>query len=300
MIGCILLASAAPGGELRQWQYETKCHPNVDATLRTELDLCAASTGCNMYQNATHRCEQARDFFVHLARLLDSKSRATDPHYDALSLPERSSRWKALVITNEDVFDAGLPEPVRNRGVLANDEAMARILAHWRADHHDEASLTLPDGGYYEGDVKNGKPEGVGVLILPDGGEVVRGQFVDGKVNGQGQVIFPDGNKGTGGLAIDPKSGFVLMDGPGAIQFSGPGAKAIAGGFRLSVPVGLMEITEDDGRTRLSYNDEKGHRVNWGAPFADGEAPVMPIVPKRYRPLSTEPGWAPRTDPTPH
>jgi hypothetical protein len=291
-----LAISPACGAERRQWNYELKCRPIVDVTLRTELDLCAASVGCRMFQNAMRSCEPARKFFDRLKSVLEARSRTTHPDYDALGPADKSARLKQLVVSNADIFEAGLPAPVANRGIAANDQAMVSVLARWKTLHREEASLTLPDGGYYEGGVKDGKPDGVGVLVWPESGEVTRAQFVDGKASGQGQVIFPDGNKGTGWLTTDPKTGFVVLDGPGAVQFAGPGAKAIAGKFRMSAMIGLLEITEQDGRTRLSFNDDKGNRVNWGKPFADGEQPVPPEVPERYLPLPTEPGWIPRAE----
>ena len=45
----------------------------------------------------------------------------------------------------------------------------------------------------YQGDVKNGKPDGLGLLIYPNGTRYV-GSWVNGKEN-EGTQTFPNGNK---------------------------------------------------------------------------------------------------------
>ena len=49
----------------------------------------------------------------------------------------------------------------------------------------------------YQGDVKNGKPDGLGVLIHPNGGKYV-GSWKDGKENGQGTYTWNDGRRYVG------------------------------------------------------------------------------------------------------
>jgi hypothetical protein len=49
----------------------------------------------------------------------------------------------------------------------------------------------------YEGDVENGKPNGVGIFITPDGGKYV-GEWKDGNMNGQGEYTFWYGEKWVG------------------------------------------------------------------------------------------------------
>ena len=49
----------------------------------------------------------------------------------------------------------------------------------------------------YEGDVENGKPNGVGFLTSPNGGKYI-GEWKDGFPNGQGTYTFPNGKKGLG------------------------------------------------------------------------------------------------------
>ena len=46
--------------------------------------------------------------------------------------------------------------------------------------------------GKYEGDIKNGKPDGLGKYISPKG-SMFEGEYRDGKRNGQGKYINYDG-----------------------------------------------------------------------------------------------------------
>ena len=49
----------------------------------------------------------------------------------------------------------------------------------------------------YKGDVENGKPNGLGVLILPNLGKYI-GEHKDGLPNGQGTFTYTNGNKYVG------------------------------------------------------------------------------------------------------
>jgi hypothetical protein len=46
----------------------------------------------------------------------------------------------------------------------------------------------------YKGDVKNGKPNGLGIIIYPIGSKFV-GSWKDGSYNGQGTFTYSDGGK---------------------------------------------------------------------------------------------------------
>ena len=50
----------------------------------------------------------------------------------------------------------------------------------------------------FEGEHKNGEPNGQGTVTYPDGGSIV-GEFKDGLPNGQGTVTYSNGNKYVGG-----------------------------------------------------------------------------------------------------
>ena len=58
----------------------------------------------------------------------------------------------------------------------------------------------------YEGDVENGKPNGVGFLTSPNGGKYI-GEWKDGFVNGQGTLTTPDGSKYVGEFKNGKRNG---------------------------------------------------------------------------------------------
>ena len=60
----------------------------------------------------------------------------------------------------------------------------------------------LNDGGYYEGEYKDGKWDGQGTFSVSDGEKYV-GEFKDGKWDGQGTLTFPDGIKFVGEFRED-------------------------------------------------------------------------------------------------
>ena len=54
--------------------------------------------------------------------------------------------------------------------------------------------LTLENGVIYEGEAVNGKPDGKGKLIYPDGGDVYEGEFHNGQIQGKGKRYFKNGD----------------------------------------------------------------------------------------------------------
>lgn len=53
--------------------------------------------------------------------------------------------------------------------------------------------VNLPDGARFEGEVRNGMPNGRGIFTLPDGG-VLKGEFKDALLHGLGVNVYPEGN----------------------------------------------------------------------------------------------------------
>ena len=49
----------------------------------------------------------------------------------------------------------------------------------------------------YKGDIENGKPNGLGIMIYPDGSKYI-GEWKDGKMDGQGTFTFSSGIKYVG------------------------------------------------------------------------------------------------------
>ena len=58
----------------------------------------------------------------------------------------------------------------------------------------------------YNGDVKNGVPNGLGLIIFPNGHKY-EGEWRDGLKNAQGTLTFPDGTKYVGGHKDDKRNG---------------------------------------------------------------------------------------------
>jgi len=79
------------------------------------------------------------------------------------------------------------------------------------------------DGRRYEGEMKDFKPHGTGVLTLPDG-RVHRGEFADCVPHGPGELTFPDGI-------------------------------ALSGTWHEGKPHGRMKLTTKDELTEIEYVD---------------------------------------------
>ena len=84
---------------------------------------------------------------------------------------------------------------------LVSCEKKSRVLYLWET-HSGEVWKSYGDDDTqlkYNGEIKHGKPDGVGVMEHPVIGNYV-GEFKDGKPNGQGTMTLPDGTKYTGEL----------------------------------------------------------------------------------------------------
>jgi len=100
----------------------------------------------------------------------------------------------------------------------------------------------------YKGQVMDGKPNGLGFLIYPDGSKYV-GEYKDGKKNGQGTSTFSNGGKYVGEF----KDG--LPNGQGTETFSN-GEKYI-GEFKDGKFHGQGTKTWSDGMYVGKYRDGK-------------------------------------------
>jgi len=72
----------------------------------------------------------------------------------------------------------------------------------------------------YTGDVKNGKPDGLGYLIVPDGGKYVGG-WKDGKTDGQGTYTWSGGSKYVGSWKNWERNGEGTMTRPNGAKYVG-------------------------------------------------------------------------------
>ena len=78
---------------------------------------------------------------------------------------------------------------------LTSCEKKEKILYGWKTSSGWEWK-TIGDKNnnpQYKGKVENGKPNGLGIMTVPDGSKYV-GEWKNGKYNGQGTFTFPDGS----------------------------------------------------------------------------------------------------------
>ncbi|CAK9077699.1 unnamed protein product [Durusdinium trenchii] len=76
------------------------------------------------------------------------------------------------------------------------------------------------EGSCYEGQWKDGLPEGLGVLKWPNG-SYFQGEWRAGKRNGQGLLIYPDGSSFTGEWKDDQRNGSGVRKYPDGSLFKG-------------------------------------------------------------------------------
>ena len=69
----------------------------------------------------------------------------------------------------------------------------------------DDGIIILPDGTKYEGDIVNGKKEGMGAIYTPNGIKLYEGQFKNDKMNGLGILFYTNGYKAYEGEFLDGK-----------------------------------------------------------------------------------------------
>ena len=72
----------------------------------------------------------------------------------------------------------------------------------------------------YEGDVENGKPNGLGIFIYPNGNKYV-GEWKDGKRNGQGTLTISPGWKYVGSWKDGVRNGQGTYTSPGGHKYVG-------------------------------------------------------------------------------
>ena len=102
--------------------------------------------------------------------------------------------------------------------------------------------MEYPSGNKYEGDVKNGKPNGYGSWTTPDGSKYI-GQWKNGEQNGQGTFTFPDGTIWSGTFKDD------LLIGRGSQTF--PNGETYVGELKNNKPHGQGTYTNKTGATHV-------------------------------------------------
>jgi len=97
---------------------------------------------------------------------------------------------------------------------------------YWNGGHlspgiYNGTSTMMPHENIsYEGELKDRKPEGQGILIWPDG-SVYKGFFKDGERSGYGVLIRPDGSRYEGEWKDDEKNGHGEEFLPNGVKYEG-------------------------------------------------------------------------------
>ena len=108
--------------------------------------------------------------------------------------------------------------------------------------------LTSPGIGEYVGEIRNGKPNGLGTITFVDGAKYV-GQLKDGKHDGQGTYTWPNGNQYIGKQYVGEfKDG--KQNGQGTLVYAN-GSKYV-GEFRDGKPADRGTLTETNKTTTQS------------------------------------------------
>jgi hypothetical protein len=94
-------------------------------------------------------------------------------------------------------------------------------------------------GGIYEGDMRNGVPEGRGAFQFDDGRRY-EGGFAGGRFNGQGRMRYPDGRRVEGSFRDDAED---------RITLTYPDGRVFEGQARKGVPQGEGTLKLADGST---------------------------------------------------
>lgn len=92
------------------------------------------------------------------------------------------------------------------RDVVDDARAPAAPLSVREPDPERPARVELPGGGTYEGETRDGKPDGRGICGFADGRRY-EGEWHDGKENGGGILTLADGSRYAGGWRGDRSHG---------------------------------------------------------------------------------------------
>jgi len=114
----------------------------------------------------------------------------------------------------------------------------------------------------YKGDVENGVPNGVGLVIYPDGSKY-EGEYNDEEKNGQGTETYPDGSKYVGEWKDNDRNGqgtYTLLDGTKYVGEWENGKYHGQGTYTL--PEGLKYVGEWESRSR-NIHFTRGTQVCW-------------------------------------
>jgi len=124
------------------------------------------------------------------------------------------------------------------------------------------------DIGKYEGEIKNGFPNGQGTFTLNDGEKYV-GEFKDGKSHGQGTYTFKKGNKYVGGWKDGKRNGqgtITWSDGKKYVgewkngKYNGQGTLTLPNGEKY---VGEFKDGKRNGQGTFTFSDGEKYVGEW-------------------------------------
>ena len=118
-------------------------------------------------------------------------------------------------------------------------------------DNYRNRTHKLPNGSTYIGYLKDGKPNGKGVLKYDDG-KIFKGIFNDGKLNGLGEQEYSNGHKFIGKFEDGVRSGYGIYCFPSGRQHIGEFREDRLNGF------GTV-ITANGLKERGEFKDGKKH-----------------------------------------
>ena len=130
----------------------------------------------------------------------------------------------------------------------------------WKGFGYNETHLK------YIGEVKNGKPNGLGSLTYPDGSKYV-GEYKDGKRHGQGTSTWSDGRKYVG----EYKDG--IPNGQGTHTFGKGDFKGdkYEGEYKDGIPNGQGTYTSSNGE---KYEGEWKDEKPWNGTYYDKDGNI--------------------------
>lgn len=125
-----------------------------------------------------------------------------------------------------------------------------------------KGTLQLPEGRY-EGEIKNGKPHGVGKMYYKDNNDLMRlsyeGDWINGIPSGKGTIIWTDGSKYTGDMCNGVRSGSGTIITPDGSRIEGTSRAGKWSGnvtihlYSGEIYIGEMKDDELTGRGTLYH-----------------------------------------------
>jgi hypothetical protein len=212
----------------------------------TSLEVCDAHRGCNLVLRSKPDCEAAKRFLGNLHVSLEGRTR----------------------ITNNDVFEANSPELMPHamlKDTVALVRDTARLALSLPTNGRLEYTTALDQQAYYEGGLKDGRRDGIGVTVLANG-NMERGRLVEGRANGWYEVVFSNGQV----IAGTYHDGSPTM---GSFQLSN--RTVGVGQWEMQKPAGTWEYTYPNGNTQSVLYGADGKQLEAG-----------PQVPPRRPPAS--------------